>query len=51
MAGALLQVCNLGYLPTTTPLLTLSDLQDSLVPLADRLIDRSRPPEGMETRE
>jgi uncharacterized protein (DUF2164 family) len=44
MAGALLQVRNFRHLPTTTPPLTLSELQAFILPLADRLLDQSRPP-------
>ena len=44
MAGALLQVRHLRHLPATTPPLTLSELQDFFIPLANRLLDRSRPP-------
>ena len=44
MAGTLLQVCNLRHLPATTPPLTLPELQGFIIPLADRLLDRSRPP-------
>ena len=43
MAGSLLQVRNLHHLPTTTPALTLGELQSFIIPLADRLLDRSRP--------
>lgn len=44
MAGTLLQVRNLRHLPATTPPLTLPELQGFIIPLADRLLDRSRPP-------
>jgi hypothetical protein len=46
MAGALLQVRNLHHLPATTPTLTLPELQRFIIPLADRLLDRSRPSEN-----
>jgi hypothetical protein len=44
MAGTLLQVRHLRTLPTTTPPLALTELQDSIVSLADQLLDRLRPP-------
>jgi len=46
MAGTLLQVRNLHHLPATTLPLTLPELQDFIIPLANRLLDRSRPPEN-----
>lgn len=46
MAGTLLQVRNLRHLPATTPSLTLPELQDFIIPLANRLLDRSRPSEN-----
>lgn len=46
MAGALLQVRNLRHLPATTPPLTFPELQGFIIPLADRLLDCSRPPEN-----
>ncbi|MBC8446528.1 MAG: nucleotidyl transferase AbiEii/AbiGii toxin family protein [Chloroflexi bacterium] len=44
MAGTLLQVRNLRHLPATTPPLTLPELQGFIIPLADWLLDRLRPP-------
>jgi hypothetical protein len=49
LAGSLLQVRHLRHLPVTTPPLTLSELQDFVIPLADRLLDRSRPPDSAQT--
>jgi predicted nucleotidyltransferase component of viral defense system len=46
MAGTLLQVRNLRHLPATTPPLTLPELQGFIIPLANQLLDRSRPPEN-----
>jgi len=43
MAGALLQVRNLRHLPGTAPSLTLPELQEFIVPLADRLLDHLHP--------
>jgi hypothetical protein len=43
MAGALLQVRNLRHLPETAPSLTLRELQDFIIPLADRLLDQLHP--------
>jgi hypothetical protein len=43
MAGALLQVRNLRHLPETAPSLTLPELQDFIIPLANRLLDRLHP--------
>jgi len=43
MAGTLLQVRNFRRLPATIPPLTLSELRGFIIPLADRLLDRSRP--------
>ena len=48
LAGTLLQVRNLRHLPVTTPPLTLPELEDFIIPLANRLLDRSRPPENAE---
>jgi hypothetical protein len=44
MAGALRQVQHLRLLPSTTPPLTLADLQDMISALADQLLDQLRPP-------
>jgi hypothetical protein len=49
MAGSLLQVRNLSHLPTTTPPLTLADLQTFIVGLANRLLDQLRPPDNPPT--
>lgn len=46
LAGALLQVRNLSHLPTTTPPLTLAELQVFIVGLADQLIDQLHPPDN-----
>jgi hypothetical protein len=48
MAGSLLQVRNLRHLPNTTPPMTLAQLQRFIVSLADRLLDRSHPPDSTE---
>ena len=48
LAGTLLQVRNLRHLPVTTPPVTLAELEDFIIPLANRLLDRSRPPENAE---
>jgi hypothetical protein len=45
LAGALRQVRHLRYLPVTTPPLTPSELQTFILALADRLLDRLRPPD------
>jgi hypothetical protein len=45
LAGTLLQVRHLRNVPTTTPPLTLAELQTKIVTLADLLVDRSRPPD------
>ena len=47
MAGALLEVRRLSRLPVTAPPLALEDLQSFITALADRLLDRIRPPEGL----
>lgn len=47
MAGALLEVRRLSRLPVTTPPLALEDLQSFITALADRLLDRIRPSEGL----
>ncbi len=46
MAGTLLEVRNLRHLPATTPPLTLPELLDFIFPLANRLLDSSRPQES-----
>jgi hypothetical protein len=43
LAGSLRQVRNFGRLPTTTPPLTLSELQYDMLVLADRLLDQEQP--------
>jgi hypothetical protein len=43
LAGSLRQVRNFRRLPTTTPPLTLPELQHDMLALADRLLDRNRP--------
>jgi len=48
LAGSLLQVHNLRHLPTTTPPLTFSELQEFTITLANRLVDRSRPSSSAE---
>jgi hypothetical protein len=45
MAGALRQVYHLHMLPPTTPPLTMTELQDEILSLADQLLDRLRPPD------
>ena len=45
LAGALRQVRHLQYLPVTTLPLTPSELQTFILALADRLLDRLRPPD------
>jgi hypothetical protein len=44
MAGALRQVHHLRFLPSTTPPLTLAELQETVSSLADHLLDQLRPP-------
>jgi hypothetical protein len=43
LAGSLRQVRNFRRLPTTTPPLTLSELQYDMLTLADRLLDQEQP--------
>ena len=43
LAGSLRQVRNFRRLPTTTPPLTLSELQYDMLALADRLLDQEQP--------
>ena len=43
LAGSLRQVRNFRRLPTTTPPLTLSELQYDMLVLADRLLDQEQP--------
>jgi len=43
MAGALLQVRKLHLLPTTTPPLTHTELETSILQLVNRLLDRVDP--------
>jgi hypothetical protein len=45
LAGSLRQVRNFRRLPTTSPPLTLPELQQFILALADRLLDRTRPSE------
>jgi predicted nucleotidyltransferase component of viral defense system len=44
LAGSLLQVKKFRFLPTTTPPLSLAELQAFIVRLAEQLIDQSKPP-------
>jgi len=44
MAGALLQVRHLRRLPSTTPPISLTELEAVILPLANRLLDQARPP-------
>ena len=46
LAGSLREVRNFRRLPTTTPPLTLPELQHDMLALADRLLDRNRPVES-----
>jgi hypothetical protein len=48
LSGALLQVRQFSYLPVTTPPLTVSELQDFVIALSNRLLDRLRPPDDAE---
>jgi hypothetical protein len=43
LAGSLLQVRNLHYLPQTYPPITPETLEQIIIPLANQLIDRSDP--------
>lgn len=43
LAGSLLQVRKFSRLPSTTPPLTLAELENFIVPLANRLLDQSHP--------
>ncbi len=47
LAGSLLQVRHLRHLPSTTPPISLTELEATFVPLANRLLDRVHPPDPL----